>query len=212
LNKTRLLGAVCACLSVISFNAVAAVVSQGFLTSNDDGSSNIITDSLNNVEYLRFNVLADLTYAQTIAVLDTQDGGGWSIASPTDAVKFTEALIGTTACTHDGLSVVLSPCGSLTAWYDGKLGNDHGSTYDFAWFLDSGGQADYVRIKSTGEVIIDDYNLADADEHAVGGIYDYVAVTWLVARPVVVPVPPAVWLFGSGLLGLIGVARRKKAA
>lgn len=28
----------------------------------------------------------------------------------------------------------------------------------------------------------------------------------------VVPVPAAVWLFGSGLLGLIGVARRKKAA
>jgi hypothetical protein len=27
-----------------------------------------------------------------------------------------------------------------------------------------------------------------------------------------VPVPPALWLFGSGLLGLIGVARRKKAA
>ena len=27
----------------------------------------------------------------------------------------------------------------------------------------------------------------------------------------VVPVPPAVWLFGSGLLGLIGVARRKAA-
>jgi hypothetical protein len=27
----------------------------------------------------------------------------------------------------------------------------------------------------------------------------------------VVPVPPAVWLFGSGLIGLIGVARRKKA-
>jgi hypothetical protein len=27
----------------------------------------------------------------------------------------------------------------------------------------------------------------------------------------VVPVPAAVWLFGSGLLGLIGVARRKEA-
>jgi hypothetical protein len=27
----------------------------------------------------------------------------------------------------------------------------------------------------------------------------------------VVPIPAAVWLFGSGLLGLIGVARRKKA-
>ena len=28
----------------------------------------------------------------------------------------------------------------------------------------------------------------------------------------VVPIPAAVWLFGSGLLGMIGVARRKKAA
>lgn len=26
-----------------------------------------------------------------------------------------------------------------------------------------------------------------------------------------VPIPPAIWLFGSGLLGLIGIARRKKA-
>jgi len=30
--------------------------------------------------------------------------------------------------------------------------------------------------------------------------------------PVVVPVPAAVWLFGSGLLGLVGIARRKKKA
>lgn len=28
----------------------------------------------------------------------------------------------------------------------------------------------------------------------------------------VVPVPPAVWLFGSGLLGLIGITRRKKSS
>jgi hypothetical protein len=28
----------------------------------------------------------------------------------------------------------------------------------------------------------------------------------------VVPVPAAVWLFGSGLLSLVGIARRKKKA
>jgi hypothetical protein len=32
------------------------------------------------------------------------------------------------------------------------------------------------------------------------------------ALPNQVPLPPAVWLFGSGLLGLIGVARRKTAS
>lgn len=31
------------------------------------------------------------------------------------------------------------------------------------------------------------------------------------AAPSAIPVPAAVWLFGSGLLGLVGVARRKKA-
>jgi len=30
-------------------------------------------------------------------------------------------------------------------------------------------------------------------------------------QQVVVPIPPAVWLFGSGLMGLVGIARRKKA-
>jgi hypothetical protein len=33
----------------------------------------------------------------------------------------------------------------------------------------------------------------------------YTLVEW-------VPIPPALWLFGSGLLGLIGIARRNKAA
>ena len=41
-----------------------------------------------------------------------------------------------------------------------------------------------------------------------GGITDPTSGVYVVST---VPVPPAVWLFGSGLLGLIGVARRKKA-
>jgi hypothetical protein len=34
----------------------------------------------------------------------------------------------------------------------------------------------------------------------------------LVTQPSVVPVPAAAWLFGSGLLGLVGVARRRSNA
>ena len=40
---------------------------------------------------------------------------------------------------------------------------------------------------------------------AIGLIRGYVAET-------AIPIPPAVWLFSSGLLGLIGLTRRKKAA
>ena len=46
---------------------------------------------------------------------------------------------------------------------------------------------------------------ADSD-----GLID-VNPTFIGGSVTVVPVPAAVWLFGSGLIGLIGVARRKKA-
>lgn len=42
--------------------------------------------------------------------------------------------------------------------------------------------------------------------------FDIDNVTITADLPAAVPVPAAVWLFGSGLVGLIGMARRKKAA
>ena len=44
-----------------------------------------------------------------------------------------------------------------------------------------------------------------------GQMYNGRSATGL-ATWTVVPVPPALWLFGSGLLGLVGIARRKKMA
>lgn len=40
---------------------------------------------------------------------------------------------------------------------------------------------------------------------------DTFAITSFTVQPTVVPIPAAVWLFGSGILGLIGVARRRKS-
>jgi hypothetical protein len=42
--------------------------------------------------------------------------------------------------------------------------------------------------------------------------FDNLSVIYVPGGTPTVPLPTAVWLFGSGLLGLIGVARRKKAA
>ena len=44
-----------------------------------------------------------------------------------------------------------------------------------------------------------------------GFLLDEPSSLTLTVRGAVVPIPPAVWLFGSGLLGLIGIARRKAA-
>jgi hypothetical protein len=45
----------------------------------------------------------------------------------------------------------------------------------------------------------------------VGASFDGGRVIAKIGEVAVVPVPAAVWLFGSGLLGLVGVARRKTA-
>ncbi|TCK17584.1 putative secreted protein [Thiogranum longum] len=48
---------------------------------------------------------------------------------------------------------------------------------------------------------------------AIDDSFNFVNATWtgITLTPTAVPVPAAVWLFGSGLLGLVGVARRKAA-
>ena len=54
---------------------------------------------------------------------------------------------------------------------------------------------------------MDDVSATTAVDDFVSSNYDvrpYASFT-------VVPVPAAVWLFGSGLIGLIGIARRKKS-
>jgi hypothetical protein len=51
-----------------------------------------------------------------------------------------------------------------------------------------------------------DYDL----ELIVNDGFDDSAPDFVTISATVVPVPPAVWLFGSGLLGLVGIARRRK--
>ncbi len=54
-------------------------------------------------------------------------------------------------------------------------------------------------------------HLVTAVDDPTGAFTNFPAFWRLEGAATVVPVPAAVWLFGSGLLGLIGMARRKKA-
>jgi hypothetical protein len=59
-------------------------------------------------------------------------------------------------------------------------------------------------IDSTGSCTVDSQGNYSAGCNILTGVY--------VGGSTVVPVPPAIWLLGSGLIGLIGIGRRKKAA
>ena len=50
------------------------------------------------------------------------------------------------------------------------------------------------------------------DASGFGGVPYVLNMVGTVGEAAVIPVPAAVWLFGSGLLGLVGVARRRKSS
>lgn len=70
------------------------------------------------------------------------------------------------------------------------------------------------KAEAVGDIVL---SMAVTSEALKGGefisatTYGPQLVTFGTADVSIVPVPAAVWLFGSGLLGLVGLARRKKA-
>jgi hypothetical protein len=75
------------------------------------------------------------------------------------------------------------------------------TTYNYTAFADA---------SATGGITLQFNSTCGADANCFADFFiDNVSITTEVSA---VPVPAAVWLFGSGLVGLVGAARRKKAA
>lgn len=188
-----------------SCSASAATVSHGALSSPDDGSSLVISDSQNGYEWLRFDVTAGLDRSQTVAALGAIEGGGWSIASEAEAYQFLEAILSPSLISCTDTHYFVQDCGGLGAtWDDGDFGANLGSGFDSVYF-------DAVIEDYAGLIQISDGGSVKFDR-SIGPVSNLNNdAAWLAYRVSDVPLPAAAWLFGSALLGL-GVVKRRKLA
>ena len=136
------------------------------------------------------------TNGGTLALFDDSDFGGTAliIGQQGGQVVFTDNNDGSRIA--EFFDVSNTSGGSIT------LSNNANFTLGMDWGLGYFGDSNSTLISSpdTYLIVFDGY---DAQENRISG-------NTLAVDLAPIPVPAAVWLFGTGLIGLVAVARRKK--
>ena len=211
MNIKSLTNSICACLAVVSFNASAALVSMDLNTSGD---GLITLDESTGLKWLDLSVTVGQNYVDAETL-----NPGWRYATNAEVEAiFSVSFDGY----YDNSSLGISR-ETFGAYADQRA--------DVHSFIDLFG---IVWRNSTDEastgLYMDEDNIlrmmgaqyrfdpTDIDSFIFGLEYTRVYSTTsnfiegiYLVQDTVVPVPAAVWLFGSGLIGLVGVARRKKS-
>ena len=211
-----IVGAVCACLIVVSFNVSAVIIG--------------------NKDWLQVTDTAGRSWNDFNAIFDNSTGAcdtpGCLLASGVDLTGYTWASITEVRVlldtyTSTALDQADSPFISqaLSSGWNASLFGDFAATnlfndgndiLGFTRNSSSIGNGDVVRAVDYGssydptqfpDLYLVQELSAGENRPFVGGWFYKDAVE----TPPSVPIPASVWLFGSGLIGLIGIARRKKA-
>ncbi len=199
---------------LILFNVShATLYTTGDLSYNDE--TDVITNQQTQQTYLGWDVIRSYTYDETVAA--TASGGLYSdyhIADYAEAKTFFEAAMYGTCDISSGVNKTCRT--ELEFGVNGWFGDNSITGFDYAWFLSSGqsiagliemSYAGYDHKFSDNTLI----KLAATDAWADGGVWESQAITWLLVANTTstVPVPAAIWLFGTALIGLVGYGKRK---
>ena len=217
MNIKSLSGAVCICLVVASFNTGAALVSVDL---NTLGDGLITRDTVTSLEWLDVTETAGMSYDNSltsglldlgfryanndeVTLLFNQAFNGYFMTNPTQGYSDTRDF-GSYADQAEDVA-------SFQALFGTTQFDPQDFLYTHMMYRD---EDDILRRIGVTYQTADDWSKVWGlnDPFSPDPITENVYVgTFLVRGISSVPVPAAIWLFGSGLIGLIGVARRKKA-
>lgn len=232
------IGAICACLVVVSYSVNASAIPSDYVDN-----VGYTTNTRLGLDWLDLSYTIDVAYNDAVSMTSLVEGGGWTYATNEQVnTMFYDFFPGWTAADLSGessgyldyssgeqLGIEVPEIAVFHELFNGvdepqddwMLRLSLGLYRDETDTLRSLGTAysdydpmpcgvgppgcptrDYFRI--TGPDSTGDFE----DKATVGSRY---RSTFLVRDTSVVPVPATVWLFGSGLLGLIGIARRRES-
>jgi hypothetical protein len=190
----------------ISTSANAALITVGALTLEEAGDT-YVKDSLNGLEWLRWDQVNGLTKADVDAEINSGDYNGWSIANNTQAYQFINAIF------HGGASATCSDsnsyCGpidlnSLRAAF-GLVTVSTRNQHNYGYYLsDDGGSKGYIGDNTGNNALYKDTNTTSLSV-APNGSY------MLVRESSSVPEPTTIAIFALGLLGLASRCFKKQA-
>ena len=182
--------------SIVSFPTdfrAESLDGEGGVSVNDNGAVQVIAKSGYQIDGVNVLERGDYLMTGTGASVDVD---GWS-----DVWDWNDIIFGPSVQQNLVIASDLTIADSNIHTWTGSTAFDlSGSSWDGINHIGLGLQNNlYATTSADGEVAWIEKKIA------AGGIDLSVITT------AVVPVPAAAWLFGSGLLGLVGVARRKKA-
>ena len=184
MNKSRLLGAVYTFLCLYSINGSTATVAYDISWTGANG----------------YSMTGDFSFDDSIL-------GGLIIASDVSSLSIEGFLNGLSVGSFIGLPITFNFDSATELFVVGPSANcsgDGGQIWGDITFCGGSPGFAFAQGSSTEGLYVNGVWI----ESSTVPISE---TTLFATRQPAVPIPPALWLFGSGLLGLVGLARRKTA-